>query len=101
MDREAPGPFRFSSKSERTGLRRYDLKGKIKLTVVSAIGKEAIIAILNPPDFFGEGCLAGQPIRMGTATAMTDCEFIRIECNAMQKALQRESRLSALLWHTC
>ncbi len=46
-------------------------KGKIKLTVVSKTGKEAVIAVLGPGDFFGEGCLAGQPLRMSTATAMT------------------------------
>jgi CRP/FNR family cyclic AMP-dependent transcriptional regulator len=50
----------------------YIKKGKIKLTVVSKEGKEATIAILNSSDFFGEGCLAAQPLRMGSATAMTD-----------------------------
>lgn len=72
----------------------YIRKGKIKLTVVSAAGKEATIAILNPTDFFGEGCLAGQPLRMGSAAAMTDCELMRIENTAMQSALHRERALS-------
>src|SRR5512140_3309413 len=51
----------------------YLRRGKIKLTVISQQGKEAIIAILGAGDFFGEGCLAGQSLRMATAVAMTDC----------------------------
>jgi CRP-like cAMP-binding protein len=72
----------------------YIKKGKIKLTVVSKDGKEATIAILNPTDFFGEGCLAGQSVRMGFATALTDCELMRIENKAMRSALHRENILS-------
>src|ERR1700722_15874895 len=48
----------------------YIRKGGIKLSVVNAVGKEAVVAILGPGDFFGEGCLAGQPARVGTATAI-------------------------------
>ena len=51
----------------------YIQKGKVKITVVSEQGKEAVVAILGPDDFFGEGCLAGQPRRMATVTAMTEC----------------------------
>jgi CRP/FNR family cyclic AMP-dependent transcriptional regulator len=72
----------------------YINKGKVKLTVVSKNGREATIAILNPTDFFGEGCLATQPLRMGSATAITDCELMRIENKAMQSALHREHELS-------
>jgi CRP/FNR family transcriptional regulator, cyclic AMP receptor protein len=72
----------------------YIQTGKIKLTVVSKTGKEATIAILNATDFFGEGCLAGQPLRMGAATAMTDCELMRMENKAMRHALHREHKLS-------
>ena len=72
----------------------YIQKGKIRLTVVAKNGKEATIGILNPGDFFGEGGLAGQPLRMGTATAMTDCELMRIEKKAMMEALHREHTLS-------
>jgi CRP-like cAMP-binding protein len=54
----------------------YVQKGKVRLTVVSKKGKEATIGILNPGDFFGEWGLAGQPLRMGSATAITDCELI-------------------------
>jgi CRP/FNR family transcriptional regulator, cyclic AMP receptor protein len=72
----------------------YIQKGKVRLTVVSNKGKEATIGILNPGDFFGEGGLAGQPLRMGTATAMTDCELMRIDKQAMMLALHREHTLS-------
>jgi CRP/FNR family transcriptional regulator, cyclic AMP receptor protein len=72
----------------------YIKKGRIRLTVLSKNGKEATIAILNAADFFGEGCLAGQSMRMGSATAMTDCELMRIEKKAMQSALHRERALS-------
>jgi CRP-like cAMP-binding protein len=57
----------------------YVQKGKVRLTVVSTKGKEATIGLLNPGDFFGEDGLAGQPLRMGTATAMTVCELMRID----------------------
>jgi CRP/FNR family transcriptional regulator, cyclic AMP receptor protein len=72
----------------------YIQKGKIRLTVVAKNGKEATIAILNPGDFFGEGGLGGQPLRMGTATAMTDCKLMRIEKKAMMLALHQEHTLS-------
>ena len=74
----------------------YIQKGKVRLTVVSEKGKEATIAILNPGDFCGEGGLAGQPLRMGSATALTDCELMRIEKRAMMIALHRENTLSDL-----
>ena len=74
----------------------YIQKGKVKLTVVSKAGKEATIAILAATDFFGEGGLAGQPTRMGSATAITDCELMRIENKAMAATLARERSLSDL-----
>ena len=74
----------------------YIQSGKVKLTVVSANGKEATVGILNPGDFFGEGGLAGQPLRMGSATAMTACELMRIEKIAMMRALHREHAMSDL-----
>jgi CRP/FNR family cyclic AMP-dependent transcriptional regulator len=74
----------------------YILSGKVKLTVVATDGKEATLGILNPGDFLGEGCLAGQPRRMGAATAMTDCELMRIEKKAMMRALHFQSKLSEL-----
>jgi CRP/FNR family transcriptional regulator, cyclic AMP receptor protein len=72
----------------------YVQTGKVKLTVVSKTGKEATIGIFGDRDFFGEGCLAGQPIRMGSATAMTDCALLRIDKKAMMQALHREHALS-------
>ena len=72
----------------------YIQKGKVRLTVVSEKGKEATIAILNPGDFCGEGGLAGQPLRMGSTIAMTDCELMQIDKKAMMLALHRESKLS-------
>jgi CRP-like cAMP-binding protein len=74
----------------------YIQKGTAKLTVLAKNGKEAAIGILNPGDFCGEGALAGQPLRMGSATAMTDCELMRIDKEAMMLALRRESTLSEM-----
>jgi CRP/FNR family cyclic AMP-dependent transcriptional regulator len=56
----------------------YLRHGKVKLSVTSKQGKEAIVALLSAGDFFGEGCLAGQPLRIATAVAMSDCTLIRI-----------------------
>jgi CRP/FNR family cyclic AMP-dependent transcriptional regulator len=72
----------------------YIQKGKVKVTVVSSDGKEATIGILSDGDFLGEGCLAGQPLRMSSATAMTDCDLLRIEKKAMIGVLHREHTLS-------
>ena len=72
----------------------YILKGKVRLTVVSKTGKEATIGILSERNFFGEGSLAGQALRMGSAAAMTDCLLLRIEKKAMMNALHREHTFS-------
>jgi len=74
----------------------YIQEGKVRLTVVSKVGKEATLAILSEGEFFGEGGLAGQPFRMGSATAMTDCEVLRIDKKAMMLALHREHTFSDL-----
>jgi CRP/FNR family cyclic AMP-dependent transcriptional regulator len=74
----------------------YVQTGKVKLTVISKTGKEATIGILGEGDFFGEACLAGQPLRMLTATAMTDCTVLRITKKAMMEALHREHEFSDL-----
>ncbi len=74
----------------------YIQDGKVRLTVVSKAGKEATLAILSEGEFFGEGGLAGQPLRMGSATAMTDCELLRIDKKAMMLALHREHTFSDL-----
>ena len=72
----------------------YVQKGKVRLTVVSKIGKEATIAIVSEGHFFGEGSLAGQLLRMGSAAAMTDCEILRVEKKAMMDVLRREPAFS-------
>jgi CRP-like cAMP-binding protein len=74
----------------------YIQEGKVRLTVVSKIGREATLGILGAGDFFGEGGLAGQPLRMGSATAMTDCELLQIDKKAMMLALHREHAFSDL-----
>jgi CRP/FNR family transcriptional regulator, cyclic AMP receptor protein len=72
----------------------YIQKGKVKLTVVSKIGREATIGLLAEKNFFGEGALAGQAQRMGSASAITDCEVLRIDKKAMMAALHREHAFS-------
>ncbi len=74
----------------------YIQRGQVKLTVVSAQGKEAVIAILEAQAFFGEGCLTGQPQRIATATALTDCALMRIEKSAMIHVLHAEPAFAAL-----
>ena len=69
-------------------------KGKVKLTVISKEGKEAVIAILGASDFVGEASLAGKDLRMATATAITECSILRIEKKTMVCALQNKSELS-------
>jgi CRP/FNR family transcriptional regulator, cyclic AMP receptor protein len=72
----------------------YIQKGKVKLTVVSKVGKEATIGILNDGDFFGEGCLAGQPLRLCSATAMTESTVMKIDKKSMVEVLHREHAFS-------
>ena len=68
----------------------------MKLTVISQQGKEAIVAILDAGEFFGEGCLAGQPLRMATAVAMTDCTLDKIEKSLMVRMLHEQQDISEL-----
>ena len=72
----------------------YIKEGKVKLTVVSQIGKEATIGILNKGDFFGEGCLTGQPFRLCSATPMTDCSVMKIDKKSMIEVLHGEHAFS-------
>ena len=74
----------------------YIQTGKVKLTVVSKTGKEGTIGILGEQDFFGEGSLAAQTLRMGSATSLTDCSILRIEKKVMMEALHREHEVSDL-----
>jgi CRP/FNR family cyclic AMP-dependent transcriptional regulator len=74
----------------------YIQEGQVRLSVVSKVGKEATLGILSEGAFFGEGGLAGQPLRMGSATAVTDCELLRIDKKAMMLAVHREHTFSDL-----
>jgi len=74
----------------------YIEKGKVKLTVLSKQGKEAVIAILNGGDFFGEGCLAGQEVRMATAVAISNCSVMKLEKAAIVRLLHSEPLFSEL-----
>src|SRR6266436_9948743 len=74
----------------------YIRKGKVKITVVSKQGKEAVVAILEPDEFFGEGCLIGQPKRLATATAMTECVTMRVEKTEILRVLQDEPAFSQM-----
>jgi CRP/FNR family cyclic AMP-dependent transcriptional regulator len=72
----------------------YLQSGRIKLSVVNEVGKEAVVAMLEPGDFFGEGCLAGQPVRIGTATAITPSAVLDIEKSEMFKVLHEQHAFS-------
>ena len=74
----------------------YIQRGKVKITVVSAQGKEAVISILGRGEFFGEGCLAGQSVRMATVTAMTECETMRLEKAAIIHVLHEQPAFSEM-----
>ena len=74
----------------------YIQKGKVQITVVSEQGNEGVVAILEPGEFFGEGCLAGQPLHMGTAGALTECAIARIEKDTMIRELRNEPTFSQL-----
>ena len=74
----------------------YLRRGKVKLAVTSKDGNEAIVAILDAGEFFGEGCLAGQQLRMATATAVTDCTLFRIERPLMARLLHERHEISEL-----
>jgi len=74
----------------------YLRRGKVKLSVISQQGKEAIIAVLGTGEFFGEGCLAGQPLRMATAVAMSDCTLDKIDKLLMAKMLHEHHDISEI-----
>ncbi len=72
----------------------YIEKGKVKLTVLSKRGKEAVVGILGPGDFLGEGCLAGEQRRMANATALTECSIVRLEKASAVRALKEDPAFS-------
>ena len=72
----------------------YIQKGNVKFSVVSASGRVAVVAMLGPSDFFGEGCMAGQSVRMGTATAITPTTLLAIDKNELLDMLRTQDKLS-------
>jgi CRP/FNR family cyclic AMP-dependent transcriptional regulator len=74
----------------------YIQKGNVKITVVSEQGKEAVVAVLGPEEFCGEGCLAGQPRRMATASAMTECEIMQLHMADVIRVLHEEPAFSEM-----
>jgi CRP/FNR family transcriptional regulator, cyclic AMP receptor protein len=77
----------------------YIQKGKVKLSVVSKQGKEAVVALLGAGDFFGEGCLAGQSLRMASATTMSECTIMRMEKSGVIRLLHDQPSFSEVLLH--
>lgn len=90
----APQKQMIFTQGDRADAVFYIQTGKVRLTVVSKAGKEATIGVLTEGSFFGEGALAGQIVRMGSAVAMTDCELLRVDKHAMMEALHREHTFS-------
>ena len=74
----------------------YIQKGKVKKTVVSEQGKEAVVAVLGTGDFFGEGCLAGQALRIATVTALTECVIVRMEKANIIRVIHEEPAFAEL-----
>ena len=74
----------------------YIKRGKVKITVVSAQGKEAVVAILGLDEFVGEGCLIGQSKRLASAAAMTECEIMRLEKKSIYRRLQSDPAFSLM-----
>jgi CRP-like cAMP-binding protein len=74
----------------------YIQAGQVKVCVISELGKEAVVALHGPGDFFGEGCLSGQPLRLATVAAMTECVIMRIEKATMVRVLHEEPAFSEM-----
>jgi CRP/FNR family transcriptional regulator, cyclic AMP receptor protein len=89
----APGAVVFAQGAQANSV-FYVQEGGIKLSVLSSAGKEAVVAMLGPGDFFGEGCLAGQPLRMGTATAVMRTALLRIPKRDMIRMLHEHPEFS-------
>jgi CRP-like cAMP-binding protein len=91
--RFAPGAVVFAQ-GRRADSVFYIQDGGVKLSVLSSAGKEAVVAVLGPGDFFGEGCLAGQPLRMGTAVAVVPTIVLRIQKREMIRTLHEQPAFS-------
>jgi CRP-like cAMP-binding protein len=90
-----PGEILFAQGDDADSV-FYIKRGKIKVTVLSMHGKEAVIAVLKADEFLGEGCLIGQPQRLSTAVAMTECETMRVEKSEMLRVLHEQPTFSDL-----
>lgn len=77
----------------------YIYKGKVKVTVISARGKEAIVAVRGPDEFCGEGSLTGKPLRLASVVAMTPCEIVRLEKETIERLLHQEEKFSDYFLH--
>jgi CRP-like cAMP-binding protein len=82
------------SQDDRCDAIFYLMDGKVKLTVISELGNEAVVALVNAGDFFGEGCLAGQTVRMASAITLAESTIVRIEKAAMVRALRDRPEFS-------
>jgi CRP-like cAMP-binding protein len=91
---EFPGDTKIFAQGDSSEHVMYIQKGRVKLSVVNEVGKEAVVAMLGPGDFFGEGCLAGQKICIATATTMTPATVLTIERNEMIRVLHAEHAFS-------
>jgi len=89
-------PERIFAQGDPANAVYYIQEGQVKITVVSRQGKEAVIGILRAGDFFGEGCLAGQPARMASASAMSECSIMRLEKEALVRALREEPEFAEM-----
>ena len=85
---------RIFSQGDRTDAIYFIEAGKVKISVISTAGKEAVLALLGPHDFLGEGCLVGQPLRISTATALEATTLFRVEKRAMLTALTSQPKLN-------
>ena len=94
VTRDYPEGQPIFSQGDRADAVFFIERGKVKLTVLSTQGKQAVIALLGPETFFGEGCLAGQPLRMSTATATTDCSVVLLPKPAVVRALHKDAAFS-------
>jgi CRP/FNR family transcriptional regulator, cyclic AMP receptor protein len=94
--RHDPGNATIFMQGQSSDAIFFILRGKVRLTVVSHGGKEAIVATLGPGEFFGEGCLAGQAVRMATATAVGSCTLTRIESATMARLLLEGQALTGM-----
>src|SRR5438067_6078420 len=82
------------SQGDRCKSVMYIQKGGVKLSVLSKTGREAVVAVLGPGEFFGEGCLAGQPRRVGSATAITGSTILSVKKREMVRLLHKQHELS-------